>query len=152
MRQCISVVLSPPVYGILLQQLQETITQAMDWVELPQALVVWLEAQEASHNSRSTGDSTMGTGVKNLQFRWWNEIRPSKIFKTVTRLFKTRFLCLPSFTPYNHTVNDLGRLINFTLMTRNLNFTGLNILAKIIYAHGKASIGAQSFLGRKNKS
>lgn len=67
MRQCVSVALSHPVDGILLQQSQEPLHRP--WTELSQAWVVWLEAQEASHSSCSTGDSTMGTGVKTLQFR-----------------------------------------------------------------------------------
>jgi len=65
----------------------------------------------------------------------------------MTHLFKTHFLCLTSFTPHNHTVNELGRLV-FILIDKEPE--PLNVLAKLIYAHGRARIGAQSFLGRKN--
>lgn len=37
----------------------------------------------------------------------------------MTHLFKTRFLCLTSFTPHNHTLNDLGKLMMVILTDKD---------------------------------
>ena len=117
----------------------------MPWIELSPACRVWLEARDTSQNSCSTHNSMLvGTGVKNLQFRWGYEIRPSKILKNVLHVFKTHFPCFTSFAPYNHTGEEIGE------WTGKLNLRQVNALANVTYTHSRAGSSANFFLGRKN--